>query len=86
MINGKDNPVEWAMLGYELDEVAEHVQNLSKLITPDANLPEEEFEVYMGHIYAHLNRIWNSRNHVGEVGDDLREKYTQFPLDIRFFG
>lgn len=74
------------MLGYELDEVAEHVQNLSKLITLDASLSEEEFEVYVGHIYAHLNRIWNSRNHVGEVDDDLRREFTQFPSDIRLFG
>lgn len=28
MINPKDNPVEWAMLGYELDEVREHIITL----------------------------------------------------------
>ncbi len=86
MINGIGNPVEWALLGYELDEVAEHVQALSKLITPNGTLSEEEFEVYVGHIYAHLNRIWNSRNHVGELDDDLRREFTQFPSDISFLG
>lgn len=78
--------LELALLRYELDEVTEHLQNPSKLVLPNSGLHEEEFEVYMGHIYAHLNRIWNSRNHVGEIDNKLWEKFTRFPLDIKLCG
>ncbi len=85
MINGKDNPVEWAMMSYNLEEVVEHLQELSNLVIPDASIDEEEFKVYMGHIYAHLNRIWNQRNHIGDISDEQLEQYSEFPVDIKFY-
>ena len=86
MINEKDNPVEWALMCYQFEEVAEHLQNLSNEIVPNAEINEEEFNVQMGHIYSHLNRIWNSRNHIGEISDENFEEYSKLPKDIKLYG
>ena len=86
MINGKDNPVEWAMMSYELEEVIEHLQDLSNMVVPNSSITEEEFEVGIGHIYAHINRIWNSRSHIGDLSEKQREDFTQFPKDIKLYG
>lgn len=82
MINGKDNPVEWAMMAYELEDAIEHLKEISNLFEPEGEVDEVEFSVYLGHVYAHLNRIWNSRNHVGEVDQTLHDKFNLFPADI----
>ena len=86
MINEKDNPVEWALMCYQFEEVVEHLQNLSNEIVPNAEINEEEFNVQMGHIYSHLNRIWNSRNHIGEISDENFEEYSKLPKDIKLYG
>ena len=86
MINEKDNPVEWALMCYQFEEVAEHLQNLSNEIVPNAEINEKEFNVQMGHIYSHLNRIWNSRNHIGEISDENFEEYSKLPKDIKLYG
>ena len=88
MINGKDNPVEWAMLSYELEELIEHLQELSCKVVPDSSVDENEFKVIIGHAYAHLNRIWNYRNFIGEVGktQEQHDKYSQMPKDIEPIG
>ena len=86
MINGKDNPVEWALMGYELDEVIEHLQNISNQFKPQSEVCEIEFGVDMGHVYAHLNRIWNSRNHKGDILQEQFDKYSEFPDDVELIG
>ncbi|WP_020410542.1 hypothetical protein [Hahella ganghwensis] len=82
MINAEDNPVEWALLAYELEEVIEHLQDLSTQLSQAGSLSEEEFVVEMGHVYSHLNRIWNSRNHIGDISDEKWKAFSQFPKDI----
>ena len=86
MINGKDNPVEWAMMSYELEEVIEHLQVLSNMVVPNSSISEEEFESCIGHVYSHINRIWNFRNHTGDLSEKQNEEFTQFPKDINFYG
>jgi hypothetical protein len=86
MINEKDNPVEWALMCYEFEEVAEHLQKLSDNIAPNKKISEEEFNVQMGHIYSHLNRIWNSRNHKGEISEKQFDEYSKLPKDIKLYG
>ena len=86
MINGKENPVEWALLSYELDEVIEHLQEISNSITPESEIDETEFKVYIGHVYAHINRIWNQRNHTGDITDQQFEEFSKFPNDIEPVG
>ena len=82
MINGIDNPVEWALVFYELEEVIEHLQTLSNQIIPQESIDEKDFETHMRHIYAHLNLIWNSRHHIGEISNETRNQLSQFPTDI----
>ena len=86
MINGKDNPVEWALLAYEIEEVVEHLQDLSNEVIPGSEIDETEFEIQLGHIYSHINRIWNSRNHTGELSKEDHDKYSEFPTDLNTYG
>ncbi len=86
MINGKDNPVEWAMLSYELEDVIEHLKEISGQFSGDGDIDEEDFKVRIGHVYAHLNRIWNARNHIGQISIEQSDQYTQFPKDITLYG
>lgn len=86
MINGKENPVEWALLSYELEEVIEHLQKISSSIIPESEIVETEFKVDISHVYAHINRIWNQRNHTGEVSDQQFVEFSKFPNDIEPIG
>jgi len=82
LINGKDNPVEWALLAYEIDEVIEHLQALGESFTPNGSIKSEVYEVQLRHVYAHLNRAWNSRNRLGEQTPELFELESKFPSDL----
>ena len=86
MINGKENPVEWALLSYEIEELIEHLQEISNSITPESEIDEEDFRVDISHVYAHINRIWNQRNHIGEVSEQQFDEYSKFPNDIKPIG
>jgi len=86
MINGKDHPVEWALLAYELDDAIEHLQALSKDFIPNGDIDETDFEVKLGHVYAHLNRAWNSRNRIGESDQEQLELESRFPTDLYPYG
>jgi hypothetical protein len=82
MINNKSNPVEWSSLLYELEDAKEHLENLISEISKNGEVDEQEYMVQIGHIYAHINRSWNSRNKIGEYNDKERELFTSFPKDI----
>jgi hypothetical protein len=87
MINERDNPVAWAMLLTELDEAREHLEALIKQMSESGAIDEEsEFPVYLGHIYAHLNRAWHSRNQDESISEDQWPLYSQFPKDINPVG
>jgi hypothetical protein len=86
MINGKSNPVEWALMSYDIEEVIEHLQTLYDRLTPDSEIDEIDFAISVGHVYAHLNRIWNSRNHVGEMSHEQFVEFTKFPTDLNTSG
>lgn len=86
MINEKENPVEWALLLYGLSDVQEHVTTLLDQLAKDGQCSEEDFAVQVGHLYAHLNRVWNSRHHLGEIDDDQFMAFSQFPGDIDHVG
>ena len=86
MINGKDNPVEWALMSYELEEVIEHLQHILDRIGSESEVDEIEFGFDMGHVYAHLNRIWNARKQTGEYSDAQRDEFSKFPIDIELVG
>ena len=80
MINQKDNPIEWSLLLYELDDCKEHLKTLIEKMNNYGHIDDSEFQIDIGHIYSHINRSWNSRNRVGEENFNLESK---FPNDIK---
>ena len=87
MINQPDNPVPWALLLYEIDELREHLESLSKEMAAAGRIDDENFAVQMGHAYAHLNRIWHRRNDTSEnVTDEKWDAYSKFPTDLEPVG
>ncbi len=81
MINKIDNYVELALLSDELSDAKEHLDNLINKMSND-DIGEAEFRINLAHIYSHLNRAWNSRNHVGKMDTELWEEFSRFPKDI----
>ena len=86
MINLKQNPVEWASLMYELDDLNEHLESLIDEMNDKGEISVEEYQVQIGHLYAHLNRAWNSRNATADAVEQNLEKFTEFPKDIETCG
>ena len=86
MINSNDNPVEWASLLYELDDLKEHLDSLIDQMHKNGKIEDEEYRIQIGHLYAHLNRAWNSRNAIDEEKEKKFEEFTEFPQDIESCG
>jgi hypothetical protein len=82
MINKEKNPVEWAMLMYELEEVQEHLANLISDLDSDPEYDEINLRIDLGHIYSHLNRVWHCRHLTKELSDTEWELASQFPTDL----
>jgi len=82
VISKTQNPIAWTQLCYELSDAAEHIETLLKEMNSSSDFSVEDFQVQVSHIYAHLNRAWNSR----EIGDGLSdaewETFRAFPTDI----
>ena len=85
MINKTEHTVAWALWVMELDEAKEHLEGLIKKLTQDV-MDEAEFAVEMGHIYAHLNRVWHSRSQDSETTDEQWPVFSQFPKDLKPVG
>ena len=86
MINKKENPVSWALLLTELDEAREHLESLITEMNEAGAIEDSEFVVQLGHVYAHLNRAWHSRNQDGEITEEQWPVFSQFPKDIKPVG
>jgi len=82
MINRTDNPVGWSLLLYELQDAQEHLADLIKSLSEDAEYPEPEFRIDLGHVCAHLNRAWRRRLVAEDFSDPELETAGSFPLDI----
>jgi len=83
MITKKDNYAEWALLMYELDDAREHLGALTREMTDASDFTEEDYRIQLGHIYAHLNRAWNTRDRTGtEHTDETFHDSSRFPKDI----
>ena len=82
MINSKENAVEWAQLLFEQGDAHEHLGDLIKEMSSRGEIDTEAYAVDMAHMFAHLNRAWNSRNLVGEITDENHEKYSCYPCDL----
>ena len=86
MINYKDNPAAWALLVTQLDEAREHLQNLTSEMVKTGAIEDAEFAVQLGHVYAHLNRVWHSRSTPDEIEQEQWTVYSQFPKDLKPIG
>lgn len=83
MINHRDNPVEWAMLAYELNDAREHLESLIKEMSEADDFTDEDFATALGHVFAHLNRSWNTRNiSTAELNAEQMDVLSQFPTDL----
>ena len=86
MINETANPVQWAMLLYDLDDAKEHLGELTDQLAKDGKNDEENYAVQLGHVFAHLNRNWNARNLDREIHSDEWHEYSKFPSDLNPVG
>lgn len=82
MINQKTNPVPWSALVSELDDAREHLEKLVADMAATGSIEEEEFRVALGHIYAHLNRAWRTRDRCEEVAQEDWPEVSRFPTDV----
>ena len=81
MINRNDNPVEWSTLEYDLIDAREHIQTLLDRMQND-DYGEIEYQIDLKHIYSHINKAWNARNHIGDWSDSDFKKYSKYNSDI----
>lgn len=86
MIDQSTNPVEWALLVSELDEAREHLDDLTKELAASGAVDESVFSVRLGHVFAHMNRVWNCRNLGREISEEEWAEYSKFPTDIELCG
>ena len=82
MINRKEHPVAWAVLMHELDDAHEHLGNLISEMSAEGAIDTESYAITLGHIYAHLNRAWNTKDIPREVTAEEWEAGRSFPVDL----
>jgi hypothetical protein len=83
MINQSDNPVAWALLTQEIDDLREHLASLANQMAATGRIDEEDFAVQIGHAFAHLNRTWHRRNDpADQISDENWAAFSRFPTDI----
>jgi hypothetical protein len=80
------NSVEWFLLVDSLVDAKEHLANLINEMETLENFDEQEFSIQLGHIYAHLNRAWNSRHVEEGINSENWDALSQFPTDIHAIG
>jgi hypothetical protein len=85
MINKKENQQEWCTLMYELEDSVEHLNSLIAQMSTDGEIDEVDYKTQLGHIYAHLNRGWNSIN-LKEYRLCERGELTKMPDDLEPVG
>jgi hypothetical protein len=86
MINEKEHYVAWALLLMELDEAQEHLESLIKKMHQGGTIEDAEFAAELGHVYAHLNRVWHSRSQESEITEEQWPVFSQFPKDLNPVG
>ena len=87
MISFAKDPEAWALLMYQLDDTLDHLQKLIDQMALDGDIDEEDFQIQLSHIYAHLNRSWYLRS--GEsIGDSDTAwiEASKFPTDLEPIG
>ena len=83
-MNAKDNPVAWALLIAELEDVQEHTESLIKELMKKESIDNIEYEIDIAHIYSHLNRAWHRRKFKDDLTEEEWEKGSKLPIDSNF--
>ena len=88
MIDKNAEPEAWAMFATELEDAADALAALLREIERDG-YGDPELRIGLGHVYAHLNRAWHSRDASASAAldptDEQHEAWSQFP-DLHFQG
>lgn len=82
MITLQNNPVEWGLLTYELQDAHEHLGDLIIEMSKDGAIDAADFRVHLGHVFSHLNRSWHSRNRTDDGNDSTFAEESKFPKDL----
>jgi len=72
------------MLVYELADAHEHLGALLAQMQAAGEVDEPDFAVQLGHVFAHLNRVWHGRKdpQLETVTDEQHAARSQYPLDL----
>ena len=81
-MNAKNNPVAWALLLAELEDIQEHTETLMNDLLKKEAIDDIEYRIDIGHIYSHLNRAWHRSKFENDLTDKEWEKGSEFPTDI----
>jgi hypothetical protein len=81
-MNRDSRPVEWTLFLDELNDARQHLEDLIQSLMETGRSDESDFRVDLGHVYAHLNRAWHSRTHVGEITEEQWPQFSRFPTDL----
>lgn len=79
MINATDSPINWALLLYELVDAKEHIESLTSQMAEHGQIDKVDFKIQIAHVYAHMNRSWNTRNLTDDIDE---ERSSEFPNDL----
>jgi hypothetical protein len=67
----------------QLDEARLHLSQLIDQMQSDQRICVIDLGVQLGHIYGHLNRVWNGKQvPEGNADDWHTDEHSQFPTDI----
>jgi hypothetical protein len=71
---------------YELTDAHEHLGELVDRLNSKEQIDDTDFAVFLGHVYAHLNRAWHAKNEVDQISDENWPRFSEFPTDVRPIG
>ena len=84
MITFNQHPVAWAMLLYELSDAHEHLGALVNQMAESGGIDIEDYQIQLGHVFAHLNRAWNCKD--DPDFDTSGKRVSHYPEDLRPVG
>ncbi|MEM1213349.1 MAG: hypothetical protein AAGI68_13755 [Planctomycetota bacterium] len=83
-LNQDDHPVAWSLWMDELCDAHEHLGKLIQDMTDAGSIDEADFGIDLGHVFAHLNRAWHSRDdpQLDNISQANFQKRSQYPTDL----
>ena len=73
----------WANTVQQLDEARLHLTQLIDQMQAEQRICTIDLGIQLGHIYGHLNRVWNGKHvHEGNADAWNTDEHSQFPTDI----